>query len=84
MSAMSQSITPPPGFAELSVEEKIAYVQALWDLICDTPDDVPVPDWHRAIIKERLEEARSSAVPARPWSEVRAELQNRLRSVRSG
>jgi putative addiction module component (TIGR02574 family) len=79
---MSQTIAPPPGFSELSVEEKIAYVQALWDLIAENPDDVPVPDWHRAIIQERLQEAHSG--PARPWSEVRAELQERLRSVRGG
>jgi len=81
---MSGTITPPPGFSELSVEEKIAFVQALWDLIAEKPEDVPVHLWQLAIINERLEEARSSTTAARPWSEVRAELQKQLRTVCSG
>lgn len=84
MSLMSQPIVPPPGFSDLSVEEKIAYVQALWDLIAENPEDVPVPEWQLAILQGRLEEARSNSTPARPWSEVRAELQARLRAVHGG
>ena len=38
---------PPPGFDELSVDEKIDYLQSLWGRIAATPDTVPVPDWHR-------------------------------------
>lgn len=75
---------PPPGFEDLSTEEKIAYVQALWDIIAAQPDDVPVPDWHRVIIEERLAEARSHTADVRSWSEVRNDLQARLRAVRGG
>jgi hypothetical protein len=28
---MAQPAIPPPGFDELSAEEKLEYVQALWD-----------------------------------------------------
>ena len=76
------SIEAPPGFEELGVEEKIAYVQALWDLIASRPEEVPIPEWHRAVIAERLAEARSDSAEVRPWSEVRAELHGRLRAVR--
>jgi hypothetical protein len=79
---MSGPIAPPPGFEDLPVEEKIAYVQALWDLIVDHPDDVPVPEWHTAVINERLAEARSSTATVRSWAEARADLHARLRSVR--
>jgi Domain of unknown function (DUF4331) len=34
---------PPPGFDELSVDEKIDYLQSLWDRIAATPKTVPVP-----------------------------------------
>lgn len=44
-----------------AIEEKIAYVQALWDLIVSRPDDLPVPEWHRAVFAERLAEARSES-----------------------
>lgn len=78
---MAASITPPPGFDELPIEEKIAYVQALWDLIAQEPRDIPVPAWHEAVIAQRLAEARSSSAPVRPWSEVRSEVRARLHSA---
>lgn len=73
MCGMSRASTPPPGFTKLSVAA-----------LSETQDGVPIPDWHREIIRERLEEARSNSVPMRNWTEVRAELQDRLRSVRGG
>lgn len=79
---MANTIDPPPGFESLSAEEQVAYVQALWDLIAERPDAVPVPEWHRAVIAERLAEARALETPTRRWSEVRAELRDRLRDAR--
>jgi hypothetical protein len=64
-------VYPPPGFEDLPVEEQIEYVQALWDGIVDK-QQVPVPDWHRDIVRERL--ANPAPGPSRPWHEVRAEL----------
>jgi putative addiction module component (TIGR02574 family) len=59
---MAQSLPiPPPGFDALSVEEKIEYVNSLWDRIAIRPEEVPVPDWHRQILEERL--ARDDAHP---------------------
>ena len=43
---------PPLGFDELSVDEKIDYLQSLWDRIAASPDTIPVPDWHREILEE--------------------------------
>jgi putative addiction module component (TIGR02574 family) len=53
---MSRSLPlPPPGFDALSVDEQIDYVQSLWDHIAARPEEVPVPDWHREILAQRLE-----------------------------
>jgi putative addiction module component (TIGR02574 family) len=79
---MAASISPPPGFEELPIEEKIAYVQALWDLIAQVPADLPVPAWHEAVIAQRLAEARSSSASVRSWSDVRAEVRARLHATR--
>ena len=54
--------TPPPGFDDLSVDEQIDFVQSLWDRIAATSWQVPVPEWHRQIIRERL--ARTIRTPA--------------------
>lgn len=78
---VASPIEPPAGFEELPVAEKIAYVQALWDLIAGDPNDVPVPAWHKEVLKERLAEVRSGSTASRPWAEVRADLRARLRNL---
>lgn len=51
--------SPPPGFDKLTVDERIDFVQSLWDHIAATSEQVPVPDRHRRIIRERLESYRT-------------------------
>jgi putative addiction module component (TIGR02574 family) len=66
---------PPPGFTDLPVDEQIDYVQALWDVIAAHPEQVPVPEWHREILDERLAEYERNPNEGVPWEEFRAELQ---------
>ncbi len=74
---MAQPVpNPPPGFDALSVDEKIEYVESLWDQIVERAD-VPIPDWHRELLRERLEAYRADPTAGRPWGEVRAELEQK-------
>jgi len=70
---------PPPGFDELTVEEKLDYVQSLWDRIAAKPEAVPVPDWHLQVIEERMNENQANSRAARSWDEFREELRVKLR-----
>jgi putative addiction module component (TIGR02574 family) len=74
---------PPPGFDDLSVEEKLDYVQSLWDRIAAHPDDVAVPDWHQRVIAERLAAHRIEPERARPSDEVRSAIGEKLKDFRS-
>ncbi len=69
---------PPPGFDELPVEEKLLYVEALWDWITAAPEEVGVPDWHRQLLSERLADYRNDRKAGRSWREVREELLGEL------
>lgn len=71
--------TPPPGFDDLPVDERIDFVQSLWDRIAATPEQVPVPEWHRRIIRDRLEAYRENPAVGRPWAEVRSDIERKLR-----
>ena len=72
---MSQSLElPPAGFEELSIEEQIAYVQSLWDHIAAHPGRVPVPDWHRKVLVQRITEHLGNPADGKTWSEVEAEI----------
>jgi putative addiction module component (TIGR02574 family) len=76
---MSSPFAVPPGFDEASNEQRIAFVQELWDRIAANPQRVPVPPEHRRILEERLAAYATDPQPGRPWNEVRDELLGRLR-----
>ena len=63
---MAQPTLPPPGFDELSPEEKLEYIQALWDHFAEHSHEVPVPDWHGQVIAERLTTYRRGEITSRP------------------
>ncbi len=72
---MGQSLKiPPPGFETLSVDEQIDYVQALWDHIAAKPKAVPIPDWHKAVLDERIADLERHPDDGVGWDAFRAEL----------
>jgi putative addiction module component (TIGR02574 family) len=77
---MAKAIPNPPlGFDDLTVSEQIEYIQALWDRIAASPEQVPVPDWHEEILRERLEAYRLKPTAGRLWPEARADIEKKLR-----
>jgi putative addiction module component (TIGR02574 family) len=71
--------TPPLGFDDLSVDEQIDFVQSLWDRIAATAEQVPVPEWHRQIIRERLAAYKANPGAGRSWTDVRTDIERKLR-----
>jgi putative addiction module component (TIGR02574 family) len=69
---------PPPGFDELTPEEKVHYVGALWDRIVSEQNELPISDAQRALIRQRLAAHEANPGAARPWSEVRREIEQSL------
>lgn len=68
---------PPPGFDELDADEKLEYVDRLYELIAGRGDG-QVPDWQTAILDERLAAHDRAPGDSVQWQEsiemVRAEL----------
>jgi putative addiction module component (TIGR02574 family) len=71
--------TPPPEFDKLPVAEQIDYVQSLWDRIAASPEQVPVPEWHKRVIRERLEAYQANPNAGWPWADVRNDIERKLR-----
>jgi putative addiction module component (TIGR02574 family) len=72
---MAKTISiPPPGFEDLTPDEKGQYVQELWDYVAADASKVPVPDWHRRILDERLAEYHAAPDEGTPWPQVREQL----------
>lgn len=76
---MSANLKVPREFDDAPREQRIAFVQELWDRIADSPECVPVPSEHRRILDERLAEFRANPQAGRPWTEVREQLLARIR-----
>ncbi|CAN5463409.1 hypothetical protein BH23ACI1_BH23ACI1_16470 [soil metagenome] len=72
---------PPQGFDDLEIGEQIDYVQALWDRIAARDDRVPVPDWHREVLDERLADLEANPEASRPWEDVKSDLLKRSRKA---
>ena len=67
----------------MSGEEKVEYVDALWGRILERPESVPVLEWQRRVLAERLAEYRAGkAGQGRPWDEVRRDLLAELDKAR--
>ncbi len=69
---------PPAGFDELPVEEKVDYVESLWDRVAASPDALPVPEWHRDILEARVKDHEADPDRGESWESVRDRLQAKL------
>jgi len=61
----------------LSVEERIALVEAIWDSISEHPESLPVTDAQRYELDRRLSEHLHDPTATRPWPEVRESLKRK-------
>jgi putative addiction module component (TIGR02574 family) len=57
---------------QLTPEERVALAVELWDSV--QPGDIPTPDWHREIVRERLAEDQRDPQGALPGEELLAWL----------
>ncbi len=55
----------------MSVDTKLELVEAIWDSIAASQDEVPVPQWHKEIIKNRLADP---VVESDSWENVKKRL----------
>ena len=73
---MSQS-NPTFDLQRLSSVEKLELIGQLWDSLSDSQIDLPMPDWHREELDQRLADADANPQAARPWSDVEKRLSQR-------
>ena len=60
--------------AALSVEERFALVDVIWESFGDSHEPLPPPDWHREVLDKRLAAAELAPQATITWQEARAKL----------
>lgn len=69
--------TLPEDFRHLSVAERIALAQALWDSVADQPRP-PLSDARRAELARRAAEDDAQPDVVVPWEKAKADILDRL------
>jgi putative addiction module component (TIGR02574 family) len=67
------------GIDRLSVADRLALVQEIWDSIAADIEQVPLTESQKAEIDRRLAAHRANPQAAIPWEQVEAEALARLR-----
>jgi putative addiction module component (TIGR02574 family) len=54
----------------LPPDERIQLIEDAWESLAASPESVPVPDWHRELLDDRL--ADPTETGTRTWEDVKA------------
>ena len=63
---------------QMSVEEKLRAIETLWEDLRRDGDQIPVPDWHRAALRETEERANRGLEKTVEWEEAKELLRRRF------
>ena len=64
---------------KLGVDERLDLIEELWESLASDPDQVPVPDSHKAVLDKRLAEIEAGDDAGIPWKEVLDRIRDRLK-----
>lgn len=67
------------GIDRLSVEERLALVEELWDSIAESSANAPLSDTQRAELGRRLAEHKAHPEDVVSWEEVKDSISSRLK-----
>ena len=71
----------PEEFRTLSSNDRIEYVQGLWDFIAQTRDHAPIPESHIQVLDKRLAACQSEPNLAEPWNQIRDHILKTLKTT---
>lgn len=60
--------------SRLTTADKLRLIEEVWDDLCQSPADVPIPDWHKDEIDRRLAAAKVHPEDCESWEVVRERL----------
>jgi len=71
MAHMARTLSKEEIFG-LSAEARLHLIESLWDSL--PPDEVPIPEEHKELIEQRLEDHRRNPDQSVSWEEFEGEL----------
>ena len=63
--------------SEMTREEKLQAMEALWDDLSRDPDTLESPAWHEDVLRERDEQIAAGEAEIVDWEEAKADIRSR-------
>ena len=60
----------------MTVAEKLAAMEAIWESLRSKPSQVESPDWHGDVLRERQRRLESGEATVSDWESARTRLQD--------
>ncbi len=68
---------PPANLQQLTVAEKLRLMEDIWASLCEAPERLDVPAWHREELDRRLDSRAGNA--ASSWADAKQDILKGLR-----
>lgn len=59
---------------EMTIEEKLAAMERLWDDLCRNAESVPSPEWHQEVLSARENRVREGKAVFSSFDNVKARI----------
>ena len=64
---------------EMTVQEKLAAMEALWEDLSRSPEAIESPEWHKDILDERQQRVVEGTAQFEDWETAKAKIREKLR-----
>jgi putative addiction module component (TIGR02574 family) len=56
---------------QMSLEDRIRLLEALWENLSREPSQLPAPDWHGEVLEQRTRRLESGEATVSSWAEAK-------------
>ena len=63
---------------DMTIEEKLAAMELLWDDLARSPEAVESPNWHKDILDERRQMVADGKTQFTDWNAAKTEIRKKL------
>jgi hypothetical protein len=62
----------------MTIQEKLAVMESIWEDLVRTPDAIESPAWHRDVLQERGQRIAEGKSQFTDWEKAKDEIRNKL------
>jgi hypothetical protein len=64
---------------EMTIQEKLAAMEALWEDLSRSPETIESPEWHKEILDGRRQRIADGTAQFEDWDTAKAKIREKLR-----